>query len=458
MSLAFCEGCFEKQRQIDQLQEENRRLKQQLRYRQRQAEEGPFGSSTPSAKMPLKANTPEQERAKRGGAKPGHVGHGRKAFDANSAERIEQVPVGPRCPRCGGPLEEKGFRERSVINSQPLRAERILYQLQRKYCRRCRRLVHARAPGVLPKSLFGNQLMTQVVFLHYRHGIPLGTVCEQTGVGLGTAIEILHRMAALFRPVMTKLIAEYRQSAVRHADETGWRTDGRSGYAWLFSTPTWSLFLFRSTRSASVAKEVLGDQKLGGVLVVDRYNAYNRAPCDLQYCYAHLVREVEDLGKEFPDDREVHAFTATLIPLLAQAMHLHSQPLSDPEYYQQAARLRQQIVATAERPAQHMGIRRIQDIFTENAHRLYHWVHNRLVPADNNRAERELRPTVIARKVSFGSQSDAGAKTREVLMTLVHTLRKRVADPETRFRGVLDKLALDPTQDPLPLLFPIDSS
>ena len=151
----------------------------------------------------------------------------------------------------------------------------------------------------------------------------------------------------------------------------------------------------------------------------------------------------------------------------------------------------------------------MRGIFGDNAHRLYHWVENRAVPADNNRAERELRPTVIARKVSFGSQSDAGAKTREALMSEVHTLAKRVADREVhfnlltavtprpappaamfarsprvsrvhplgdvrrrcaaqsiralcdataiptavfRFKAVLDQLAVDPTQDPAALL------
>lgn len=74
------------------------------------------------------------------------------------------------------------------------------------------------------------------------------------------------------------------------------------------------------------------------------------------------------------------------------------------------------------------------------------------MPADNNRAERELRPTLIARKVSFGSQSDAGAKTREVLMSVVHTLAKRFADPEAHFKAVLDRLAADPTQDAVTLL------
>ena len=75
------------------------------------------------------------------------------------------------------------------------------------------------------------------------------------------------------------------------------------------------------------------------------------------------------------------------------------------------------------------------------------------MPAHNNRAERELRPTVIARKVSFGSQSDVGAKTREVLMSVVHTLAKRVADPQAHFKSVLDQLAADPTRNPVALLF-----
>jgi transposase-like protein len=91
---------------------------------------------------------------------------------------------------------------------------------------------------------------------------------------------------------------------VKHADETCWRTDGQNGYAWLFCTPTTSRFRFRKTRSASVAKQVFGHQPLPGVLVVDRYQAYNKVPCPIQHCYAHLLRDVQDLEKqEFPQKR-----------------------------------------------------------------------------------------------------------------------------------------------------------
>jgi transposase len=453
VNLNLCEGCLEKQRTIDRLKQEIQSLREKVRRLERKGEQGPFGSATPSAKIPVKANTAEEQRSKPGGAKPGHRGHGRQAVDEAAVERIETIPLGPVCPHCGGPLEHKEYRDRSVIDSQPLRAQPMLYQLERARCPRCGKTLQARAPAVLPKSLYGNQLVTQVVFLHYRQGIPVGRLCDQLGLGLGAVFEILHRMAALFRGVLPKLIEEYRQAPVRHADETGWRTDGRSGYAWLFASARVSLFLFRATRSAQVPKEVLGTQALSGVLVVDRYNAYNQAPCALQYCYAHLLRDVEDLAKEFPDQAEVTAFTATLIPLLAEAMHLGGRPLSEADYYQQARQIQQQIVHLVEQPATHLGVRQVQGIFRDNTRRLYHWVENRAVPADNNRAERELRPTVIARKVSFGSQSDAGAKTREVLMSVVHTLAKRVSDPESRFKSVLDRLAADPTQDPVALLF-----
>jgi hypothetical protein len=54
-------------------------------------------------------------------------------------------------------------------------------------------------------------------------------------------------------------------------------------------------------------------------------------------------------------------------------------------------------MAVCRSPAHHLGVRAIQDIFTINEDRLFHWVRDRRVPADNNYAERNLRPTVIAR-------------------------------------------------------------
>jgi transposase len=254
--------------------------------------------------------------------------------------------------------------------------------------------------------------------------------------------------------VLSKLIELYRQSAVKHAAETGWRTNGKNGYVWLFATDTISLFLFRQTRSGKVPQAVFGNHPLPGVLVVDRYAGYNRAPCPLQYCYAHLLREVQDLEKDFPDSEEVKTFVSVMAPLLATAMGLRHQPINEAKFYQKAAETKAQIVAALEAPALHPGIRRVQDLFWDNAHRLYHWTQNRQIPAENNLAERDLRPTVIARKVSFGSASDAGAHTRGTLMSILYSLKKQKLDATKRFKEVLDQLAKDIHQDPFSLLLP----
>lgn len=451
--LSICEGCLEKQRRIDQLLEENTRLKAQLHYRDQKQKEGFFGSSTPSAQRPVKPNTDPDKPSKPGGRPKGHPGQGRKSFDLDQAARVVDVELDVACPDCGYPMEDKGVRYRSVLEIPPPHPEPTLYRLRKLYCPRCKKAHQAQAPAVLPKAMFGNQLIARMAFLHYVHGVPLGRICDQMGLDWGSVVQMLHRLAGLFQPFLPQGIQLYRHAPVRHADETSWRTDGRSGYAWLFSTPDLSLFLFRQTRSASVPREVFGKRPLSGVLVVDRYNGYNQVPCKLQYCYAHLMREVEDLAKEFPDNAEVGVFTATLIPLLAEAMHLRGQLLADSDYYQRAAALKKAMVSVSQQPAQHLGIRRIQDIFRDHARRLYHWVKDRAVPPDNNRAERELRPTVIARKVSFGSQSEAGAQTREILMSVLHTLKKRQPDAEEYFKSVLDRLAADRKSAPVSLLF-----
>jgi hypothetical protein len=87
---------------------------------------------------------------------------------------------------------------------------------------------------------FGERLVPgynspSVVDSHYVQGMPLGRICARWQLNYGSVIASLHHIADIFAPVMKQLQAGYRQSLVRHADETGWRTDGQSGYCWLFA-------------------------------------------------------------------------------------------------------------------------------------------------------------------------------------------------------------------------------
>jgi len=439
--MGFCEACYKKQLKIDKLENELENLKAQLKYRKKKDME-PFGSSTPSSKVPLKENTDKENKNKSGGAKEGHVGNGRKSINLEEADEIIDYPVEEdKCPDCGGSLELKEINLRSVVDTVLNKVKSIVYRCEAKRCVDCKKIISKPLP-VLPKNKYGNALIAVSLIMHYFHGIPLKRVEEIWGnkVIEGNIIKTFHRLAKAWEPVVDKLKMEYRQHPVKHADETGWRTNGQGGYSWLFATENISIFAFKNTRSARIPNEIFGTEALPGVLVVDRYGGYNKVPCDLQYCYAHLLRKLEDIQKEYQNQDEVQRFSSSLIPLLSEAMHLRSQPITDNEFYKKVLEVKNNILLVIRAPAKHLAIRTYQDIFRDNEHRLFHWVKDRKIPADNNRAERELRPTVIARKVSFGSQSAQGAATRSTLMSIIHTAAKRLSDSQTLEDWLLSEL------------------
>lgn len=453
----LCPQCVKLQEEIKWLREEKHRLEAQLRYQQRKIDEGYFGSSTPSSKKPFKIRVNAAHH--NGGARQGHQGHGRAAISAQEADAMLPIDTAHVCPDCHVPLVSLGNRDRTVTEVEPVRVKKVLYQLARRRCPVCRRLFRAKAPGVLPKFKLSNNVLAHVATEHYLHQVTLGHLATRLNINEGTLIDALHHLAQLFKVVPQRLIAEYRQAPVKHADETGWPIDGRNGYAWIFVTRTITIFRLRHTRSASVVREVLGEEVLLGALIVDRYGAYNKVLCIIQYCYAHLLRLVKDLSKEFPDHQEVQDFVNTAAPLLSQAIQLRTLPIADEVFYARADLLKIEIQQAMHCEARHAGVQKIQNIFRENAHRLYHWAHDRSIPADNNFAERELRQLVIARKVSFGSQADAGAKTRETLMTTLLTLKKRQpGDVWLHLKACLDALACDPNQDSYQLLFSSNTS
>jgi transposase len=453
--MSSCNKCLEKDIQIYDLQQKIIRLQKIVDSQKKQQKEGAFGSSTPSSKIPVKENTKNKKPNKNGGGKKGHKGHGRKKVSEGTADVIEYLNYEEEfCPYCNSELEKKGYKDRTIIDSENKKPQKKLYKCERKRCKKCKKLFQKKPP-VLDKGLYGNNLVAEACVMHYFHGIPLGRIEAIFGknISSGSLFQVFHRIGRILKPSIDNIIDDYRKSHIKHADETGWRTDGNSGYAWIFCSDSSTIFEFKNTRGSAVAKSILGEAALDGFLVVDRYNGYNKIKCKIQYCYAHLLRTIKDLGKEFNDD-EVQNFVSNMAYYLSEAMHLRNLKIIDKKYYKKAKEIRDEIIKLVEYPYKHFGIQNIQQIFTEAKDRLYHWVEDRQVPPDNNTAERELRPTVIARKVSFGSQSEKGAKTRSIIMSYLHTASKRIRGRplEEWFKEVLDKLTENPNIDCYELL------
>lgn len=443
-----CEGCLEKQRIIDRQFEEIQQLKQKLQVNQRKSKIGFFGSSTPSSQIPVKANSLAENQAKQGGGKIGHAGVGRQIFSCVQADerRVAEVSV-DICGDCECQLNRQSSNDRGIYELEREKLHKVYYSLERKVCPKCRRIVSGKVGNAFARMSLSNELIVEVAEQHYVLGRTLGQIAERFALPFSTLADSLQKIGKKLEPVIEKLKQDYRTSSVRHADETSWRTDGGNGYSWYFGSEQVSLHLFRETRSASVVKEVFGNEQLGGVLVVDRYAGYNRVPTEIQYCYAHLLREMKDLEQEFESDEEVKNYTSLMKLQVTDAMQLRKRELSESEYLAQAQDIKLKIEELSNRQATHPAIRKWQDFFVEKAARLYQWCQSARIPAENNYAEREIRKIVIARKMSYGSQSKDGAKAREVWTSVLQTLKKRVENPRDKLVKALNNLSQNENLD-----------
>lgn len=444
----LCEGCLDKQREIDRLKEENQRLRQKLNQNLRKAEAGFFGSSTPSSQVPVKGNSLAEKQAEQGGGQVGHLGHGRKTFTESQADECRNAEVSRSiCDNCECGLHRQSANQRTVYELERERVRKIFYTIERKVCPVCRKTVVGKVRNAFARVSLSNELVVEVAEQYFLLGRSLGQLAERFNLSEATIFESLKRIGKKLKPSLENLRLIYRQSQIRHADETGWRTNGSSGYAWYFGSKDASLYLFRQTRSASVVEETIGKEQLTGVLVVDQYGGYNRVPCKIQYCYAHLFRKKEDLAKEFPKSREIKTYTSQMIKLLSEAMKLRKSGLNEVKYQAAAEKIKQKILKLGNRQAKHPAVRRWQDFYVEKADRLYQWCESAEIPAENNYAEREVRKIVIARKISYGSQSTEGAETREIWTSVLASLKKREANPREKLLKGLNKLSEDENFD-----------
>jgi hypothetical protein len=271
--------------------------------------------------------------------------------------------------------------------------------------------------------------MSLVAELHIVCRIPIRTIrallkaLYGLDISQGELTELLHRVAARGQGEYDALGQQVRGSPVVNADETGWREDGVNGYVWSFSTPEVRYFVWRRSRGQDVAVEALGED-FGGVLVSDFYCGYNRIPSRHQRCWVHLLRDLDRLEELHPEDEGVREWVGYIKGLYAEARAFRSEDAGERLRYRYAC---ERALMAAARPfvktgfAQHTLAERIERFLPE----LFVFVEDPRVPSDNNAAERAVRPVVIARKISGGTRSAKGSRTRQVLSSLFGTWAAR---------------------------------
>jgi transposase len=391
-------------------------------------------SGTPPAAPPAKPLPPFVKPSRP--AKPGGGTRKKRALNfarrRDTPTRVVEHVLGA-CPDCGAALAGgEVVRRRQVLHIPRAPVEVVEHVARRRVCPCCGRACTPPldlGDQVLGRHRVSIETMAYIASLRAVGRLPLRAIrwlleaLHGLRLSAGALVGILKAVADRAQPALDALRAAVRGSPVVHADETGWREGGQAGYAWTFSTPALRYFHYDRSRAGAVVQEVLGPT-YEGVLVSDFYAGYNCHDGAHQRCWPHLLRAIHDLRAAHPGDADLAAWAEAMHDLYLEAKQVAAGDADAGARVAARDALERRLTAVC-RDGWQPGSALPQATLCQRVDRfldeLFEFVVDPAVPADNNLAERALRPLVIARKVSGGTRSAAGSEVRMALASLFGT-------------------------------------
>lgn len=383
---------------------------------------------------------------KRPGRKPGTGRFSfRKAPSPDEVtEPLVEVPVAAdACPGCGGRLQHERVDVAYVTDLPPLPQPRVrAYRVQICRCTACGKQVRGRHADLAPDQYgasahrVGRRAMAVAHLLHYGVGIPVrklpAVLKLLTGVTLTQSAltqDALRRAHGLVGTAYQALRCSVQDSLAVHTDDTGWRVAGEPAFLMAFETAGATVYQVRSRhRNEEVREVVPSDYR--GVLVTDRGRSYDAAALSgvrQQKCLAHVLRSISEVVET--KQGRGRSFGNRLKQLLREAMELgQAQHRAEAvDFATEAERLRRVVAwQLRDRTLSDRDNQRLLDELGWHHDRgnLLRFLEEPRIEPTNNRAERALRPAVIARKVSHCSKNAQGADAFSAFTSVIRTLAR----------------------------------
>lgn len=423
---------------------------------QKHAGESHQTPSTPSASKPTYTKPPAKKRRRKPGAKKGHAGTRRPKPTRIDKTQVHRATL---CPSCGGDLNRcHETRTRYVEEIPQIQPEVTEHTIHRDWCPQCQKKVEGCVDAALPGSTLGNRVLVLSAWLHYALGNTLAQLIEvfnfhlHLKISAGGLMQMWHRLAEILFDWYQQIHQQALDSAVLHADETGWRVKGKTHWLWCFTNRSLTYYMIdRSRGSPAVAK--FFHQEFGGTLVSDFWGAYNAVCCAArQTCLVHLLRELQQTQRYKSPGEHWPAFSKKLRRLVGDAIRLwrKKSQLGEDDFARLRQRLDDRLAEMIEAEWQDSHAKRLVKRLRRHREDLFTFLDREDVPFENNHAEREVRPAVISRKNSFGNRSERGAVTQAVLMSVFRTLKQRGHDPVPTVVEALRHYLTKGTLPPLP--------
>src|SRR3989440_12771072 len=414
---------------VQTLQKQNRALRERLTQNSRNSSRPP--SSDPPQSPPRRRPRGQRRR----GGQPGHPGHTRSLVPVEEVDAV--VVLKPdQCRGCHAPLsgdDASPFRHQ-VIEIPPIKPVITEYQWHQLPCPACGETTRAPWPDGVPSGTYGPRVHATVALCTGAYRLSkrtTGQVMDDLfGVPMsaGTISQSEKATTAVVAEPVEEARAYVQEQAVAHLDETSWRQGAKRAWRWVAVTSLVTVFLVRMSRGGQVARELLGEQ-CSGILVTDRYSAYNWYPVRWrQVCWSHLLRDFEAIrGRGRASEEIGEALLEQAHQMFAWWHRVREGTLKRSTFRSYMTPLRREVERRLAAGSQ-CGVAKTEGTCREILKRreaLWAFVQVEGVEPTSNTSERSIRPGVQWRKSSFGTQSEDGSRFVESMMTVVATLKQQ---------------------------------
>lgn len=416
---------------IIELQEENARLKEQLNTNSK-------NSSLPPSRDLNKKKQSKPKSGRPQGGQPGHKGHQRALVPVEKVNSVIICPPQSHCD-CGKELKVLDQFERHQVFELPTpRYEVIEYQIQTGCCSSCRRRYQGNLPSGASRKGFGPRAQAMVSLLTSKYRLSKRLVhawfsdVYQMPICLGSVSNVEHTVSQSLEQAHEDIKAQVQSATTIHLDETGHKECHQNGWAWIMSTQDATYFKLERSRGRKIAKGLIGDFR-DHVYVTDRYSAYDFLPDkNRQVCWAHLKRDFQKISERSGAPGKIGKKLLKAYERLFKFWKTEYDPnmlsFKKPKKrlrYFKAKLLRHVREGTR---CDHKATARTCTNIWESVDSLWNFFEITNVPPTNNHAERQLRPLVISKKLTFGTQSGRGSRFIERIFSVVATCKQQKKD------------------------------
>jgi transposase len=418
------------QQRVDVLERRVRDLEERL------GQNSTNSSKPPSTDGPAVKRRPPQPKGQRPkGGQPGHPRHRRALLPPDHTEHLRPT----QCRRCGHALggDDPQPLVHQVLELPPLKPVVTEYRRHRLACPRCPTTTCAPLPAEVAGTTCGPRLQAAVALLTGACRLSKRTaswVCQNLlGVPLSPAevCGIERQVTQALAPAVAQAWQHVQAQPV-NVDETSWREGRQKGWVWAAVTACVTVFLIRLSRGAGALRSLVGAAH-NRVVTSDRFTTYQVLPLERrQVCWAHLRRDFQAMIDRGGAGVRVGEQLLLLSDWVFQDWHrVRDGTLQRKTFLYRAEHWYRPDVHRALEEGAACGCAKTAATCRELlAVEPALWTFARVegVEPTNNAAERALRGPVLWRKGSYGTDSAAGSRFVEAILTVVESCRQQRRD------------------------------